>query len=87
MPLSEVIPWESFRLLVEKGYAQDRKINVKRKRIDPLILFKMLILQQLSNLADEEVEFQVSNSRSFEEFVGLGVMKSIPDATTIAFSR
>ena len=61
--------------------------NVGRKRIDPLILFKMLVLQQLFNLSDEEVEFEVNDRRSFEEFVGLGVMNDIPDATTVAFSR
>jgi IS5 family transposase len=29
----------------------------------------------------------VNDRRSFEEFVGLGVMNSIPDATTVAFFR
>ena len=85
--LSDSIPWETFRPLLEQGYAQERKSNAGRKRIDPLILFKMLILQQLFNLSDEELEFQVNDRRSFEEFVGLGVMNSIPDATTIAFFR
>ena len=47
-------------------------------RIDPLILFKMLVLQQLFNLSDEEVEFQVNDRRSFEEFVRLGVMNDNP---------
>jgi IS5 family transposase len=55
--LSTSIPWESFRPLFDHGYTQARKINSGRKRIDPLILFKMLILQQLFNLSDEEVEF------------------------------
>jgi IS5 family transposase len=87
MRLSKAIPWESFRPLLEKRYAQDRKSNAGRKRIDPLILFKMLILQQLFNLSDEEVEFQVNDRRSIEEFVGLGVMHSITDATTIACFR
>ncbi|WP_255087710.1 MULTISPECIES: transposase [unclassified Synechococcus] len=45
------------------------------------------MLQQLFNLSDEELEFQVNDIRSFQEFVGLGVMNSIPDATTIAFFR
>lgn len=85
--LTESIPWESFRSLLERGYMQERKSNAGRKRIDPLILFKMLVLQQLFNLSDEELEFQVNDRRSFEEFVGLGVMNSIPDATTIAFFR
>ncbi len=45
----------------------------------------MLILQQLFNLSDEELEFQPNDRRSFEEFVGLGVMDQIPDSTTISF--
>jgi IS5 family transposase len=55
--------------------------------IDPLILFKMPILQEFFKLNDQELEFQVNNRRYFEEFVGLGVMNSIPDATTVAFFR
>ena len=85
--LSESIPWESFRPLLDQGYALERKSSAGRKRIDPLILFKMLVLQQLFNISDEELEFQVNDRRSFEEFVGLGVMNSIPDATTVAFFR
>lgn len=85
--LADSIPWESFRPLLDKGYAHERKSNAGRKRIDPLILFKMLVLQQLFNLSDQELEFQVNDRRSFEEFVGLGVMNSIPDATTVAFFR
>ena len=85
--LSTSIPWESFRPLLDQGYAQERKSNAGRKRIDPLILFKMLILQQLFNLSDEEVEFQVNDRRSFEKFVGLDVTSKVPDATTVAFFR
>ncbi len=53
------------------AYRQERKSNALRKRIDPLILFKMLVLQQLFNLSDQELEFQVNDRRSFEDFVGL----------------
>ncbi len=49
--LSETIPWEAFRPLLEQGYSPERKSNAGRKRIDPLILFKMLVLQQLFNLS------------------------------------
>jgi transposase, IS5 family len=39
-------------------------------------------------LSDEELELHVNNRRYFEEFVGLGVMNDIPDATTaVAFFR
>ena len=45
----------------------------------------MLVLQQLFSLSDAELEFQVNDRCSFEEFVGLGVMTDIPDVTTVAF--
>ena len=85
--LSESIPWESFRPLLDKGYTQERKTNAGCKRIDPMVLYKMLVLQPLFTLSDEEIEFQENDRRSFEEFVGLGVMNDIPDATTVAFFR
>jgi IS5 family transposase len=81
------VPWEFFRLLLEQAYEIERKSPAGRRQIDPLILFKMLILQQLFNLSDSELEFQVNDRRSFEEFVGLGIMDTIPDATTVAFFR
>ena len=52
-----------------------------------MILFKMLVLQKFLNLSDEELEFQVNDRQSFEKFVGLVVMNSTPDSTTVAFFR
>lgn len=45
--LSDQIPWDTFLPLLDRGYSQERKSNAGRKRIDPLILFRMLVLQQL----------------------------------------
>ena len=42
----------------------------------------MLVLQQLFNLSDEELEFQMNDRRSFESFLDLDIMNTIPDATT-----
>jgi hypothetical protein len=83
--LSESIPWELFHSLHDRGYTQERKINAGRKRIDPLIFFQMLVLQQLFNPSNEEIEFPINDRRSFEEFIGLGVVNAIHDATTVAF--
>ena len=68
------ILWDTFLLLFDRGSSQERKNSAGRKRIDPLILFMILVLQQLFNLSDEELEFQVNDQRSFEDFVGLGLM-------------
>jgi len=84
---SDSILWKSFRPLLEMGYTLERKSNAGRKRIDPLIHFKMLELQNLFNLSSEELEFQANDRRSFEEFVGLGVMNDIPDSTSVDFFR
>jgi len=46
-------------------------------------MFRMLILQQLYNLSGEVLEYQGNDRRSFEEFVGLGILNSIPDAKTV----
>ena len=85
--LTVTVPWEEFRPLLESAFPQERKSTAGRKRIDVIVMFKMLLLQQLYNLSDEELEFQVNDRRSFEEFVGLAVMNSIPDATTVSLFR
>jgi IS5 family transposase len=71
--------------MLEYGYTHERQSNAGRKRIDPMILFKMLILREFFNFSDKELEFQVNDRRFFEGFVGLGVMSNIPDVSTIAF--
>jgi transposase, IS5 family len=45
------------------------------------------VAQFSMSLDNEELEFQVTDRRSFEEFVGFGVMNNILDATTVAFFR
>ena len=47
----------------------------------------MLVLQQLFNLRDEQLEFQVNVRRSFEEFSGIGVITNISNPTTVGFFR
>jgi transposase, IS5 family len=85
--LSAIIAWEVFRSSLEKLQPQTRKSNAGRKPIDPLILFKLLILQQLYNLSDEELEYQTYDRASFRRFLGLGTAGEVPDATTIWLFR
>ena len=62
--LTVTVPWEEFRPLLESAFPQERKSTAGRKRIDVIVMFKMLLLQQLYNLSDEELEFQVNDRRS-----------------------
>ena len=54
--LADSIPWESFRPLLDKVYADEHKSNAGHKNINPLILFKIVVLQQLLNLSDRELK-------------------------------
>jgi Transposase domain (DUF772) len=42
-------------------------------------MFRMLVLQSLYNLSDEQVEYQVRDRLSFTRFLGLGIEDGIPE--------
>jgi IS5 family transposase len=46
-------------------------------------MFKILILQQLYNIADEKTEYQINDRLSFQRFIGLRLKDKVPDAKTI----
>src|SRR5437762_10406372 len=51
------------------------------------LMFRMLVLQALNNLSDEQVEYQVRDRLSFSRFLGIAIEDSIPDATTLWLFR
>lgn len=55
--------------------------------MDVLVMFKLLVLQQLYNISDEELEYQVSDRLSFMQFLGFGLADEVPDATTVWLFR
>ena len=87
MRLNETIPWSEFRLLLEQIHDKPRKSNAGRKPIDVIVMFKMLVLQQLYNISDEDLEYQVNDRLSFMGFLGLTLADSVPDATTVWLFR
>jgi transposase, IS5 family len=88
--IGTLVPWESFRADIEAVVLtpeEARKSNAGRKPIDAIVMFRMLVLQSLYNLSDEQVEFQVRDRLSFTRFLGLGFEDSIPDGTTLWLFR
>ena len=47
------------------------------------LMVRVLLIQQLFNLSDEQMEFQLIDRLSFQRFVGLRASSQIPDRTTI----
>lgn len=50
-------------------------------------MFKMLILQALYNLSDEQTEYQIKDRLSFMRFLGLSVSHRVPNAKTVWLYR
>ena len=57
-PLNKKIPWENFRSLLEKVHEKARKSKAEGKPIDVMMMFKVLVLQRLYKLADEQLGFR-----------------------------
>src|SRR6202521_2836649 len=88
--IGTLVPWESFRGDIEAVVLtpeEARKSNAGRKPIDAIVMFRMLVLQSLYNLSDEQVEFQVRDRLSFTRFLGLGFEDRVPDGTTLWLFR
>ena len=84
------MPWEEFRVEIEAVVLTaetDKKSNAGRKPIDALVMFRMLVLQSLYNLSDEQAEYQVRDRLSFTRFLELGIEDRIPDGTTLWLFR
>jgi IS5 family transposase len=85
--LNEVVNWELFCDDLQQVRAQDRKSDAGRKPFDVVLMFKILILQSLYNLSDDQVEFQVRDRLSFMRFLGLSLGDTVPDAKTVWLFR
>ena len=88
--IDRLVPWESFRGDIEAAVLTpeaERKSAAGRKPTDAIVLFRMLILQSLYNLSDEQVEYQVRDRLSFTRFLTSGIEDRIPDGTTLWLFR
>lgn len=85
--LNEAIDWNIFHQPLKKVRKKERKSNAGRRPFDALMMFKVLILQRLYNLSDEQTEYQLRDRLSFFRFVGLGSEDVIPDEKTIWLFR
>jgi IS5 family transposase len=85
--LNAVVHWETFRRSLEKVRDKNRQSSAGRKPFDVIVMFKILILQSLYNLSDDQTEFQIRDRLSFMRFLGFSVGDTVPDAKTIWLFR
>jgi len=81
--LRAVVDFEIFRPLLNQALCRSDGSKGGRPPIDPVLLFKILVLQALYGLSDEQAEFQIRDRLSFMRFLGLGLADRVPDYSTI----
>jgi transposase, IS5 family len=68
------VPWEDFRADIEaatEAKPEQRKSNAGRKPYDTILKFKIVVLQSLHNLSDEQTEYLIRDRISFMRFLDL----------------
>lgn len=82
--LNNTIDFELFRETLNMIYQKtDRKSKAGAKPYDYVLMFKVIILQRLYNLSDEQMEFQLNDRLTFKRFIGLDFSHKVPDTNTI----
>lgn len=83
--LSVHVDFESFRVELESilGYDQREAKQGGRPPFDPVLMFKMVLIQKFYGLSDQGTQEQVADRLSFMQFLGLEAGDDIPDANTL----
>jgi len=83
MKINRLINWKPFENKLSKLYHP----QIGRPSYPPLMMFKILLLQQWYNLSDLEAEEAIKDRLSFIKFLGLSIEDPFPDETTICRFR
>lgn len=78
-----IVDFEKFRPVLREPLMREAKGPGGRPAFDEVLIFKILILQRLYHLSDDQAEFQIKDRFSFQRFLGLSVADAMPDAKTI----
>ena len=86
--LASAVPWEAFRYRLNKALKRpDKNAAGGRPPFDCVLMFKVLVLQSLYNLSDDQTEYQIRDRLSFRRFLGLSMDGRVPDAKTVWLFR
>jgi transposase, IS5 family len=78
-----VVDFEMFRPELEAALRYGDGAKGGRPPFDPVMMFKVLVIQAQNNLGDDRAEFLINDRLSFMRFLGLGLTDRVPDAKTI----
>jgi transposase, IS5 family len=85
--LLRIIDFEVFGVDLEAALSRSDRAKGGRPPYDAVLMFKVLVLQTLYTLSDDQTEYQLKDRLSFMRFVGLALHDAVPDAKTIWLYR
>jgi IS5 family transposase len=80
---STVVEFEMFRPELEAALSYSDGAKGGRPPFDPVMMFKILVIQAQNSLSDDRAEFLINDRLSFMRFLGLSLTDKVPDAKTI----
>jgi transposase, IS5 family len=85
--LAAVVDFGLFRAELEAALDRSDRAKGGRPPYDAVLMFKVLVLQTLYTLSDDQTEYQIKDRLSFMRFLGLALEDRVPDAKTIWLFR
>jgi transposase, IS5 family len=81
------VDFEMFRPELDRALAYSDGSKGGRPPFDPVMMFKLLVVQAANTLSDERMEYLINDRLSFMRFLGLDLSDRVPDARTIWLFR
>jgi transposase, IS5 family len=85
--LRAVVDFELLRPELEAALDRADRSRGGRPPYDAVLMFRILVLQTLYTLSDDQTEYQLRDRLSFMRFGGLALHDPVPDAKTIWLFR
>jgi IS5 family transposase len=82
--IERIIPWEQWKAIIKPHYYKGERGN---KPYDLELVLRIHLLQELYDLADMAVMYEVIDSRAFSDFCGVESSNQVPDGDTIGRFR
>jgi transposase, IS5 family len=84
---ARAVDYEQFRPTLDAALAYADGAKGGRPPLDPVMMFKVLVIQATNGLSDERAEYLINDRLSFMRFLGLSLGDRVPDTRTIWLFR
>ena len=85
--VSTSVDFEVFQPTLEAVLKRSDRSKGGRPPMDPVMMLKVLLLQSLYGLSDQQAELQIKDRLSFQRFLGLMLTDKVPDYSTVGRFR